>query len=398
MSGLSLRNPLITLKQINASPSQTRGMPAELEADMRAYGCHLIQSAGIILRVPQVVMASAQILFQRFYYLVAFQDFPLRSTVLGALFLACKVEEHPQSVLDIINVFDILVKRDRGYPEIAAYEHSMEYFDLKNEMFIAEMQILRKLGFNVQVELPYGLLINYLRSLGLTEHSAIPQLAWNYMNDLLRTPIYVCFQPETIACGVIYLVAHECNVLLPTSPPWWSIFDANEEDVIQVAKATKALYLHSCKRIVPLDIHELDMYNKRTFESHVEVIRKKRWERKEAERNEIGQNNESTAVDALEGRDSANETMTVDKSSKQKKDSGAQYSTAYRHDLRPRRRSSSRSRSRSRSSNVSRRTRLPSRSPSRERRGNGSHHSYSHRRDYDMHGHGYKRSSSRVHR
>ncbi|KAJ2785255.1 hypothetical protein GGI18_003360, partial [Coemansia linderi] len=233
MTRLSLRNPLLTPEQIVQSPSQRQGMSQTLELDLRAYGCHLVEAAGIVLRVPQVVMASAQVLFQRFYYLASFQDYPLRGTVLGALFLACKVEESPKSVRSIINVVDIIIKRDRGYPEIVTDGYDAEYYDLKNEMVIGEMQILRRLGFNVQVELPYGLLVNYLRCLELTEHPLIPQLSWNYLNDLLRTPVYVCFQPETIACGVIYLAARKCGVSLPASPPWWIVFDANEEDIKQ---------------------------------------------------------------------------------------------------------------------------------------------------------------------
>ncbi|KAJ1798893.1 hypothetical protein LPJ75_006764, partial [Coemansia sp. RSA 2598] len=276
MSRLSLRNPLLTPEQIAQSPSHRLGMSRSLEADLRAYGCHLIEAAGIVLRVPQVVMASAQILFQRFYYLAAFQDFALRGIVLGALFLACKVEENPQSIRDIINVVDIVVKRDRGYPEHVTDGYDAEYYDLKNEMVIAELQILRKLGFNVQVELPYGLLVNYLRSLELTDHPSIPQLAWNYLNDSLRTPVYVCFQPETIACAAIYLAAYECKLRLPSSPPWWIIFDANGEDVVQVAKAIKALYLRDWPKVLPLDGVELDMHLSGTLQAHVDDERQRR--------------------------------------------------------------------------------------------------------------------------
>ncbi|KAJ1733807.1 hypothetical protein LPJ72_002676 [Coemansia sp. Benny D160-2] len=283
VSSLSLRNPLLTPAQISASPSETLGLPAELEAEMRAYGCHLIEAAGIVLRVPQVVMACAQILFQRFYYVASFQDFSLRSTVLGALFLACKVEESPQSIRNIINVVDILVKRDRGYPEIVADGYDSEFYERKNEMVISELQILRRLGFNVQVELPYGLLVNYLRSLELTDHPRLPQLAWNYLNDLLRTPTYLCFQPETIACGVIYLAAYECDVPLPTSPPWWTIFDANGQDVVMVAKATIAIYLHRPSRVVPLDHDELSMYVAGTLADHVAAERDRRWEKARVE-------------------------------------------------------------------------------------------------------------------
>lgn len=48
---------------------------------------------------------------------------------------------------------------------------------------IAEMQILKKLGFNVHVQLPYAIMVNYLKVLELTEHPTIPQRAWGFLND-----------------------------------------------------------------------------------------------------------------------------------------------------------------------------------------------------------------------
>lgn len=54
---------------------------------------------------------------------------------------------------------------------------------MKDALVIAEMQILKKLGFNVHVQLPYGLMVNYLKVLELTDHETIPQKAWGYLND-----------------------------------------------------------------------------------------------------------------------------------------------------------------------------------------------------------------------
>ena len=45
------------------------------------------------------------------------------------------------------------------------------------------MQILKRLGFNVHVVLPYGTLVNYLRLLGLTEREDVSSQAWGYLND-----------------------------------------------------------------------------------------------------------------------------------------------------------------------------------------------------------------------
>lgn len=43
------------------------GVSMEVETQLRIYGCEVIQEGGILLRLPQAVMATAQVLLQRFY-------------------------------------------------------------------------------------------------------------------------------------------------------------------------------------------------------------------------------------------------------------------------------------------------------------------------------------------
>ncbi len=42
--------PLASPEQRGETPSMTDGLPEELEEDLRAYGCKLIQQAGILLK------------------------------------------------------------------------------------------------------------------------------------------------------------------------------------------------------------------------------------------------------------------------------------------------------------------------------------------------------------
>ena len=42
--------PLASLRQIEKTPSREDGIPAELEEDLRTYGCKLIQQAGVLLK------------------------------------------------------------------------------------------------------------------------------------------------------------------------------------------------------------------------------------------------------------------------------------------------------------------------------------------------------------
>lgn len=59
-----------------------------------------------------------------------------------------------------------------------------EFYDRKDALVIAEMQILKRLGFQTQVGLPYGHLINYLKVLDLSERSDVVKRCWDYVNDL----------------------------------------------------------------------------------------------------------------------------------------------------------------------------------------------------------------------
>jgi hypothetical protein len=46
------------------------------------------------------------------------------------------------------------------------------------------MQILKRLGFQVQVNLPYATMVNYLQLLGLTKSGlGVAQRAWSILND-----------------------------------------------------------------------------------------------------------------------------------------------------------------------------------------------------------------------
>lgn len=51
---LTLKNQLLPDDRLSVTPSQLDGLGSETEADLRIYGCELIQTAGILLKLPQV--------------------------------------------------------------------------------------------------------------------------------------------------------------------------------------------------------------------------------------------------------------------------------------------------------------------------------------------------------
>jgi cyclin L len=114
---------------------------------------------------------------------------------MGALYLSSKLEECAIRMRDLINVFDLLLQRavftaastsarplsEFRYQPMSDFGNA--FYDLKDALVVAEMQILKRLGFNVQVVLPYDTLVNYMRLLGLTTREDAVSKAWGYLND-----------------------------------------------------------------------------------------------------------------------------------------------------------------------------------------------------------------------
>lgn len=51
---LTIDNSLVPDERLSTTPSMFDGLDLNTEADLRILGCELIQSAGILLRLPQV--------------------------------------------------------------------------------------------------------------------------------------------------------------------------------------------------------------------------------------------------------------------------------------------------------------------------------------------------------
>jgi hypothetical protein len=62
-----LVNALATPSQLAHSNSQLDGVPADLERSILFAGARITQIAGILLRLPQDIIAQAIVVFQRFW-------------------------------------------------------------------------------------------------------------------------------------------------------------------------------------------------------------------------------------------------------------------------------------------------------------------------------------------
>ena len=55
---LTLENQLVPEEKLSPSPSMSDGLDSETEMDLRILGCELIQTSGILLKLPQVCQVT----------------------------------------------------------------------------------------------------------------------------------------------------------------------------------------------------------------------------------------------------------------------------------------------------------------------------------------------------
>ncbi|KAG5584121.1 hypothetical protein H5410_044555 [Solanum commersonii] len=157
-------------EQLINSPSRKDGIDEVTETALRIDRCDLIQESGILLRLPQAVMATGQVLLHRFYCKKSFARFNVNSVAASCVWLASKLEES---------------REKQGRMECRRENLPIEHLDTSLKKYI----------------------------------------------DFLRTTLCVRFKSEIVACGVVYAAARRFQVPLPDNPPWWKAFDADKADI-----------------------------------------------------------------------------------------------------------------------------------------------------------------------
>ncbi|CAF3859781.1 unnamed protein product [Rotaria sp. Silwood1] len=251
---LTLGNVILPLDKLYPSPtpSMNEGLPYDVEYDLRLIGCELIQTACLLLRLPQTAVATGQVLFHRYFYSSSFIRRPMEIFAMACTNLAAKIEENARRIRDVINVFHH-IKQIRSGKTIRPLLIDQIYIDRKNEVIKAERRLLKELGFCVYVKHPHKMITVYLKVLEKEREKNLVQTAWNYMNDSLRTDIFLRFTPETIACACIDLAARTLQISLPKNPPWFIIFGAKLDEINYIMIAILRLYKHRPKSLDELE-------------------------------------------------------------------------------------------------------------------------------------------------
>lgn len=255
--------PLYSRQQLELeSPTLLDGVSASAEASARETYTAMLESAGERLRLPGPLISSAVFFAHHFF---AVRSMARNSPFLiatAALYLASKVEGPPRNVVDVLNVcYGLRCKalpKGGGSAAVRAYRDSPErQAELRAAVLEAETCLLNVIGFNLYVEQPYPHVVALLAALGVETRKEDPgdrglfQLAWSMLNDSRRTTLWLQYDAQTLAAGVLTLACRYSKVELDWAPVWRIISADNLHESIgdicsQMADLYEAGELHAC--------------------------------------------------------------------------------------------------------------------------------------------------------
>ncbi|PPR88771.1 hypothetical protein GOBAR_AA31916 [Gossypium barbadense] len=184
---------------------------------------------------PQVAIACAMMLCHRFYMRQSHAKNDWQAIATVSTFLACKIEETPRLLRDVIVVgYEIIYKRD---PSAPGRIRQREVYDKQKELILTgERLLLATIAFDLDVELPYKPLVAAVKRLEIFPN--LLKVAWNFVNDWLRTTMCLQYKPHYIAAGSMCLAAKFQKVKLPMEKGkvWWLEFDISPKQLQEVTQ------------------------------------------------------------------------------------------------------------------------------------------------------------------
>jgi len=211
------------------------------EIALRRNTCAFLQETGMKLSLPQLTIATAIVFFHRFYATRKFSEFDRHIIGTTCLFLAGKVEETPKKLKDIIVVTELYRCKDLVPPKKPLDPEGQEFNELREKILTHELIVLQTIAFDMTIEHPYKYLLMYVKQIQGNRNLA--QVAWNFVNDSLRTTLCLQFKPQLIASAAIYLASKFLKYQLPEGPkPWWEVFHAREDDLKEISNQILDLY------------------------------------------------------------------------------------------------------------------------------------------------------------
>lgn len=222
--------------ELQRAPSILDGMDIRQEQSNRSKGVNFVKQVGMLLKLPQLTLATASVYLHRFFMRHSMVDLPNRpglhhyAIAATALFLATKVEENCRKMKELVVACCRVAQKQ---PSLIVDEQSKEYWKWRDTILHNEDLLLEALCFDLQIEQPYRILFEFLCYYGVQNDKNLRNVSWAYLNDSNLTTMCLLFPPRLIAGSALYAAAKFTGVTFPDEQgqPWWEHLGLNIADI-----------------------------------------------------------------------------------------------------------------------------------------------------------------------
>ncbi|KAL8786704.1 MAG: hypothetical protein Q9213_002641 [Squamulea squamosa] len=254
---------IFTESELLQTPSILDGLSPEKERENRGKGVNFIFQVGIMLKLPQVTLATASVLLHRFFVRHSMVEAPGRpafhyySMAATSIFLATKIEEDCRKMKELVVACVRVAQKD---PRKYVDEQDKEYWRWKDNILHNEDVLLEALCFDLTLEPPYKVLFEYLNYFGENENRRLRNSAWAFINDSCVSTLCLQFSSRAIAASALYAAAKHCHTEIlddEDGRPWWEAIGMDLKTIKQACNCLAAVYEHvQVKNGRDVSIHE----------------------------------------------------------------------------------------------------------------------------------------------
>jgi hypothetical protein len=217
-----------------------------------------------VLRLGQEARFSALVLFHRYFQATATNG--KRRTdndgdewkwiAAACLFLACKAEEEPRRLRDVINLAHIILSTETQARATTPTETTVphyqldfrrtspslneKYWEAKKKIVETEQALLRWLSFDTSISHPHRAVILLTENEPIQVTKTLAPIAFRLLNDALFHAPALAHGVLEMACAAVSLAIEEapgCETTMKTK--WWSVYQISDEAVASSKKDLK---------------------------------------------------------------------------------------------------------------------------------------------------------------
>lgn len=233
---------LFTEAELLRAPSILDGLAPEKERENRSKGVNFILQVGIMLKLPQITLATASVFLHRFYMRHSMQNYHYYSMAATCLFLAYKVEECVRKMRELVVACVRVAQKD---PHKNVDEQDKEYWRWRDNILQYEDLLLEAICFDLSLEPPYKTLFDLLMLFEQGDNKRLRNAAWAFVNDSCLTTLCLLFPSRTIAASALYAAAKHCDVAFPDDArgrPWWETVNVDVGSVRRACNYMASIY------------------------------------------------------------------------------------------------------------------------------------------------------------